>query len=75
MQEIVFNTRLLEDGHLYCPDKYAKPKAMYKVIVSLPDEEVTSSRRPFGLCKGEFLVPDDFDDPLPEKILGEFEGQ
>jgi antitoxin (DNA-binding transcriptional repressor) of toxin-antitoxin stability system len=29
--------------------------------------------RPFGLCKGAFTVPDDFDVPLPEKILREFE--
>lgn len=32
-------------------------------------------RRPFGLCKGEFVVPDDFDDPLPEDILNAFEGK
>jgi prevent-host-death family protein len=25
--------------------------------------------RPFGLCKGEFTVPDDFDAPLPEDIV------
>lgn len=31
--------------------------------------------RPFGLCAGEFTVPDDFDDPLPEEILKEFEGK
>lgn len=30
--------------------------------------------RPFGLCAGEFVVPDDFDDPLPEDILKDFEG-
>jgi len=29
--------------------------------------------RPFGLCAGEFVVPDDFDAPLPEEILQEFE--
>jgi len=32
-----------------------------------------SERRPFGLCKSEFTVPDDFDAPLPEHVLGEFE--
>ncbi len=32
------------------------------------------SSRPFGLCAGEFTVPDDFDDPLPEEILSLFEG-
>lgn len=31
--------------------------------------------RPFGLCEGEFTVPDDFDDPLPEDILNTFEGK
>jgi antitoxin (DNA-binding transcriptional repressor) of toxin-antitoxin stability system len=30
--------------------------------------------RPFGMCAGEFTVPADFDDPLPEDILREFEG-
>ena len=29
--------------------------------------------RPFGLCTGEFIVPDDFDAPLPEEILSAFE--
>ena len=35
----------------------------------------TSKVRPYGLCKGEFRVPDDFDDPLPENIIQEFEGK
>ncbi|MBD2165825.1 type II toxin-antitoxin system Phd/YefM family antitoxin [Calothrix membranacea FACHB-236] len=30
-------------------------------------------QRPFGLCAGEFKVPDDFDAPLPEDILSAFE--
>lgn len=30
--------------------------------------------RPFGLCRGEFIVPDGFDIPLPEEILIQFEG-
>jgi antitoxin (DNA-binding transcriptional repressor) of toxin-antitoxin stability system len=34
-----------------------------------------SAKRPrFGSCAGEFVVPDDFDDPLPEDILRDFEG-
>ncbi len=33
------------------------------------------SQRPFGLCAGEFTVPDDFDDPLPEELLESFEGK
>lgn len=31
--------------------------------------------RPYGLCAGEFIVPDDFDSPLPEEILNSFEGK
>jgi antitoxin (DNA-binding transcriptional repressor) of toxin-antitoxin stability system len=31
--------------------------------------------RPFGLCVGAFTVPDDFDAPLPDEILREFEGR
>ena len=29
--------------------------------------------RPFGLAVGTFVVPDDFDDPLPEEVLRDFE--
>lgn len=31
--------------------------------------------RPIGLAKGDFVVPDDFDDPLPEDVLQLFEGE
>lgn len=31
--------------------------------------------RPFGLCAGEFIVPNDFDAPLPEETLNAFEGK
>jgi antitoxin (DNA-binding transcriptional repressor) of toxin-antitoxin stability system len=31
--------------------------------------------RPYGLCAGEFAVPEGFDDPLPEDVLRLFEGQ
>lgn len=30
-------------------------------------------RRPSGLCKGRFVVPNDFDAPLPNEVLKEFE--
>jgi antitoxin (DNA-binding transcriptional repressor) of toxin-antitoxin stability system len=30
--------------------------------------------RPFGLCAGQFSVPADFDRPLPDEIVKEFEG-
>jgi hypothetical protein len=35
----------------------------------------TKKLRPFGLCAGEFVVPEDFDAPLQEEILNAFEGK
>lgn len=35
--------------------------------------EAVRRPRPFGLARGTFVVPDDFDDPLPEEILRDFE--
>jgi antitoxin (DNA-binding transcriptional repressor) of toxin-antitoxin stability system len=46
-----------------------KPIAEIKPIAS------NKQLRPFGLCAGEFTVPDDFDAPLPEDILSAFEGK
>ncbi|MBV7331366.1 type II toxin-antitoxin system Phd/YefM family antitoxin [Chloroflexi bacterium TSY] len=37
------------------------------------DDDSGSELRPFGLCAGEFVVPDDFDEPLPNNILDLFE--
>ncbi|MFQ5853184.1 MAG: type II toxin-antitoxin system Phd/YefM family antitoxin [Candidatus Binatia bacterium] len=31
--------------------------------------------RPYALCTGEFQVPKDFDAPLPDEIIEQFEGQ
>lgn len=35
----------------------------------------TEKLRPVGLAEGEFAVPDDFDQPLPEDLLDAFEGR
>lgn len=32
-----------------------------------------SQPRPYGLCAGEFVVPPDFNAPLPEEVLKAFE--
>lgn len=39
-----------------------------------PGRDQLPKKRPFGLCAGEFTVPDDFDEPLPESILSDFDG-
>jgi antitoxin (DNA-binding transcriptional repressor) of toxin-antitoxin stability system len=38
-----------------------------------PVSPIQTSPRPFGLCEGEFRVPDNFDAPLPEEVLCQFE--
>lgn len=40
-----------------------------------PVAAVRETPRPFGLAARAFMVPDNFDDPLPEDILREFEGR
>jgi len=43
----------------------------YARIVPLPD--APGKRRPIGLDKGKFTVPDDINDPMPDWWLDEFE--
>lgn len=40
-----------------------------------PVRQPTSRPRPFGLARGTFVVPDDFDAPLPDDLLDAFEGR
>ncbi|ACB52463.1 hypothetical protein cce_3115 [Crocosphaera subtropica ATCC 51142] len=58
--------------------KKLPPDQQDAIASRLMDElkSVTNNKqlRPFGLCAGEFTVPEDFDAPLPEDILNAFEG-
>ncbi len=40
-----------------------------------PVIEPMPGKRPYGLAKGEFVVPAEFDDPLPDDILRAFNGE
>lgn len=51
----------------------ANEKSPIEVIVTILEKNNSAESRPFGLCAGEFTVPEDFDAPLPEEILAEFE--
>ncbi len=46
-----------------------------KAIAEIKPVASRQQLRPFGLCAGEFTVPDDFDDPLPDDLLNAFEGK
>ena len=57
----------VEAGETVIILRAGKPVAEMKPA-TLPTTEL----RPIGLAAGDFVVPDDFDDPLPEGILNEF---
>ncbi len=71
-QTIQFETTVESDGKLLLDNLPFKAGESVEVTIRTPR---LTQRRPFGLCAGEFVVPDDFDDPLPEDILRDFEGQ
>jgi hypothetical protein len=48
-----------------------KASGLLTILVTPP----ISQPRPFGLAKGQFTVPDDFNAPLPEDVLQTFEGK
>ena len=50
-----------------------KQQQVLQFVESLDQHQSEIKQRPFGLCKGEFIVPDDFNEPLPSKILDLFE--
>ena len=44
-------------------------------IARLVPVNVTPTRRPMGLYRGQIRIADDFDDPLPDHILAGFLGE
>ncbi|HEY9622963.1 MAG TPA: type II toxin-antitoxin system Phd/YefM family antitoxin [Crinalium sp.] len=61
--------RQVEEGETLVILRSDQPIAELRPVVN------PKKLRPFGLCAGEFTVPDDFDDPLPEDMLSAFEGK
>ena len=58
-----------EAGEKIILTRHHQPVAELWPVSKKPD-----SPRPMGLCAGEFTVPDNFDEPLPETRLKDFEG-
>jgi antitoxin (DNA-binding transcriptional repressor) of toxin-antitoxin stability system len=69
MQDLSGCLQKVERGETFVIIQDDKPVAELKPVFTSP-----TGPRPFGLCAGEFRVPDDFDAPLPEDIIGQFEG-
>ena len=61
--------RRVEDGETLVVLRDERPVAEIK-----PVPPFARQPRPFGLCAGQFTVPEDFDRPLPDDIVKEFEG-
>ena len=61
--------RRVEEGETLLVVRDERPVAEIK-----PAPSQIYEPRPFGLGAGEFTVPADFDQPLPEGVLRDFEG-
>jgi prevent-host-death family protein len=61
--------RRVEAGESFLVVRDGRPLAEVR-----PMPAPASQPRPFGLCAGQFAVPADFDRPLPDEVLKEFEG-
>ncbi|MBU1180954.1 MAG: type II toxin-antitoxin system Phd/YefM family antitoxin [Pseudomonadota bacterium] len=59
----------IEAGDSFIILKGQKPLGEFRPLnpLSLP-------LRPYGLCAGDFIVPEDFNQSLPEDIIREYEG-
>ena len=69
-QDLSTYLQRVEAGETVVIVRSGRPIAEVKPVI--PQVETL---RPFGLCAGEFVVPEDFDAPLPEDILNAFEGK
>jgi len=69
--DLITYLQRVEDGETILVVRSDKPVAELRPVARKSAPE----RRPFGLCAAEFTVPDDFDAPLPEEILADFEGR
>ncbi|MGR3310589.1 MAG: hypothetical protein ACUZ77_07405 [Candidatus Brocadiales bacterium] len=66
MKKAVFESKLLPDGHLYCPDELARKKnAHFKVIVTFEETEHEASEHDIELS----AINDTSEDFLSEKEL------
>ena len=61
-------------GETFRLTQFGQPISEIKPIAPTEEGEARPLR-PIDLAKGEFVVPDDFDAPLPEDILRDFAGR
>ena len=84
MYAVEFQT-IIKNGVIEIPPEYHREfQRNVRVLLLAEDSAQTTMQkneqsvgelRPFGLCAGDFVVPDDFDEPLPDDLLKMFEGE
>ena len=57
-----------KDGIVRLLDPVMVSGPRHALVTILEDNEPVKLR-PHGLCAGDFIVPDDFDDPLPPRSI------
>ena len=60
--------KLVQSGETLLITRADQPIAEVKMVPAIRQEP-----RPFGLAQGEFVVPNNFDAPLADDIIDEFE--
>jgi hypothetical protein len=65
----------IDHGRIVARGSEALPEKGSGLLTILQPERATpAAQRPYGLARGSFRVPPDFNAPLPEQVLREFEG-
>lgn len=64
----------IDHGRIVARDPESLPEMGAGLLTILRNGPIETGLRPFGLAKGQFAVPADFNDPLSEEIVREFEG-
>lgn len=55
------------------PEEAKNQESVSVIVTILEGETDANAMRPFGLSADTFIVPEDFDAPLPKDILADFE--
>ena len=62
-----------ENGTVHLLEHFGGIGARRVLVTILEPKDIVVEPRPYGLCAGQFVVPDGFNNPLPEAILALFE--
>jgi len=73
-RDLIGYLRRVQAGETLIITQANAPVAEIKPVSKINGQN-SKQLRPFALCEGNFVVADDFDAPLPEEILSQFEGR